>query len=155
MSSDCFLKLKGISGEAADPDHRDEIQVTAWGWGVSAADGLPGGKSRGETRQLVVTHTVDAATPALLVHCVRGTIIPEALLTVRKASGGRPLTYFTAAMNRVRVADVHTTLKPDGETEETIALAFEHVAVTYTPQTGSGLSGASMTQQWDIKEGRA
>lgn len=154
MSSDCFLKLKGITGEAGDKDHKDEIQVVAWDWGVSAADGLPGGASRGDTRKLVVTHKVDAASPALMIYCVRGTIIPNAVLTMRKATGDRPLPYFIAKMDKVRVADVTTALLSDGETSEVLSLAFEKVEVTYTPQTGSGGGSGAVTQQWDIKEGR-
>jgi type VI secretion system secreted protein Hcp len=154
MGSDCFLKLKGISGEATDADHQDDIQVMAWDWGVSAADGLPGGKSRGDTRKLVVTHFVDAASPALMVYCVRGTMIPNAVLTMRKASGDRPLTYFTAKLERVRVVDVTTSLLQDGETSEVFSLAFEKVEVTYTPQTGTGGRSGAVSQQWDIKEGR-
>lgn len=154
MSSDCFLKLKGITGESGDRDHKDEIQVLAWDWGVSASEGLPGGASRGDTRNLVVTHRVDAASPALMIYCVRGTIIPSAVLTMRKASGDRPLPYFTAKMDKVRVADVVTTLRPDGETSEMVSLAFEKVEVTYTPQTGTGGGSGAVTQQWDIKEGR-
>ena len=154
MNSDCFLKLKGITGEASDRDHQDEIQVMAWNWGVSAADGLPGGSSRGDTRKLVVTHKVDAASPALMIYCVRGTIIPTALLTMRKASGDRPLPYFTAKMDRVRVADVATALHADGNTHEVFSLAFEKVEVTYTPQTATGSGSGGVTQQWDIKEGQ-
>jgi type VI secretion system secreted protein Hcp len=155
MGSDCFLKLKGINGEAADPQHVDEIQVTAWDWGVEAADGLPGERSRGDTRRLLITHRVDAATPALLVYCVRGTVIPSALLTLRKAGSGPPLPYFTARMDRVRVANVTTALRADGDTEEVVALAFETVEVTYVPQTGTGSGSGAMTQQWDVREGRA
>jgi type VI secretion system secreted protein Hcp len=154
MSSHCFLRLKGISGEASDADHQDEIQVKAWDWGVSAADGLPGGKSRGDTRKLVVTHTVDAASPALMVYCVRGTMIPNAVLTMRKASGDRPMTYFTAKLDRVRVVDVTTSLHSDGGTTEVVSLAFEKVEVTYTPQTGTGGQSGALTQQWDVKEGQ-
>jgi type VI secretion system secreted protein Hcp len=155
MTSDCFLKLKGINGEAADPEHVDEIQVTAWDWAVAAADGLPGDRSRGDTRRLLVTHRVDAATPALLVSCVRGTVIPSAVLTLRKATGGPPLPYFTAKMDRVRVATVTTALRPNGDTEEVVALAFERVEVTYIPQIGTGGGSGAMTQQWDVREGRA
>jgi type VI secretion system secreted protein Hcp len=154
MSSDCFLKLKGITGEAGDADHKDEIQITAWDWGVSASDGLPGGASRGDTRNLVVTHKVDAASPALMVYCVRGTIIPNAVLTMRKASGSRPLPYFTAKLEKVRVADVVTALRADGETSEIVSLAFEKVEVTYTPQMSSGGGSGAVTQQWNIKDGR-
>jgi type VI secretion system secreted protein Hcp len=154
MNSDCFLKLKGITGEAIDTDHKNEIEVLAWDWGVSAAEGLPGAASRGDTRKLVVTHKVDAASPALMVYCVRGTVIPNAVLTMRKASGDRPLAYFVAKMEKVRVSNVTTGLRDDGDTQEVFSLAFEKVEVTYTPQATTGSGSGAVTQQWDIKEGR-
>lgn len=154
MNSDCFLKLKGITGESADTEHKDEIQVVAWDWGVTASEGLPGTASRGDTRKLVVTHKVDAASPALMIYCVRGTIIPSAVLTMRKVTGARPLPYFVAKMEKVRVSDVSTGLAMDGDTHEVFSLAFEKVEVTYTPQLSSGSGAGAVTQQWDIKEGR-
>jgi type VI secretion system secreted protein Hcp len=153
MSSDCFLKLRGVSGEAADKDHPDEIEVVGWDWGVSGSQMAPGTGRHGDTQKLVITHKVDAATPTLMIYCLRGTIIPVGVLTMRKASGERPLPYFVAKLDRVRVADVTTGLRPGGETHEVFSLTFEKVEVTYTPQTPSGSGDASVTQQWDIKEG--
>ena len=32
---DMFIKIGDIKGESADKDHKDEIDVLAWSWGLS------------------------------------------------------------------------------------------------------------------------
>jgi type VI protein secretion system component Hcp len=73
---------------------------------------------------------------------------------MRKVTGAKPLPYFVAKMEKVRVSEVSTGLATDGDTHEVFSLAFEKVEVTYTPQLASGGGSGAVTQQWDIKEGR-
>ena len=35
---DYFLQIEGIDGESTDKDHKDEIDVLAWSWGMSQSD---------------------------------------------------------------------------------------------------------------------
>ena len=34
--ADMFLKVAGVTGECQDPDHKGEIEVMSWSWGLDA-----------------------------------------------------------------------------------------------------------------------
>ena len=35
--ADMFLKMEGVTGEASDADHKGEIEVVSWSWGMEAS----------------------------------------------------------------------------------------------------------------------
>ena len=43
MASDIFLKVDGIKGESTDVNHKDEIEVLSWSWGVTQTPGSSAG----------------------------------------------------------------------------------------------------------------
>jgi hypothetical protein len=45
MAVDMFLKLAGIAGESQDTQHKGEIDILAWSWGVAEAQATSGGSS--------------------------------------------------------------------------------------------------------------
>jgi len=47
MAVDMFLKLGDIKGESQDLAHRDEIDITNWGWGLSQTGSMHSGTGGG------------------------------------------------------------------------------------------------------------
>ena len=86
---------------------------------------------------------MDAATPALLVHCVRGTIIPEALLTVRK--GAEFDDYLFITMTNVSIVLVAPNAGFGGEITEQVALSYASATMQYKPQDNTGQLGAALS----------
>ena len=43
MAERWFLKIDGIPGESTDVNHKDEIDVLSWSWGVTQTGGSGGG----------------------------------------------------------------------------------------------------------------
>lgn len=72
--------------------------------GQDAYSGLP------IIRYIEVDKLVDKASPALLLACCSGRVIPEASIVTRKA-GGQFLAYFKVFLENVRVA----SFKQQGE----------------------------------------
>ena len=93
MASDVFAKIGTIQGESTDINHKNEIDVLAWSWGVmqsgSMAYGGAGGTRRASFNDFTFTHHIDKATPLLMKGCAVGTHIPDATITVRKAGKGQ------------------------------------------------------------------
>ena len=58
-----FLKVDGVTGEAADRDHKGEIEVVSWSWGMHAPADLVTGQATGATTlsELNVVKRVDRA----------------------------------------------------------------------------------------------
>jgi type VI secretion system secreted protein Hcp len=93
MAIDCNLKIDGVDGESAHKDHKGEIQVLSWSWGVTqpSTSGLGGGAGQGKATpsSLKFTHAYDKASPVLAKQCASGKHFPTAVLTVRKAGEGQ------------------------------------------------------------------
>ena len=89
--ADMFLKVQGVTGEARDADHKGEIDVVSWSWGMQAPTAMSG-EALGRTAlsELLVVKRVDQATPALMALLRNHKIAPTAQLSVRKA-GTTPL----------------------------------------------------------------
>jgi type VI secretion system secreted protein Hcp len=141
--ADMFLKMTGVTGEAPDDDHKGEIQVVGWSWGLqapAAMGGAPSTTGRAAMQELTVTKRVDQATPTLLQLARQHKVVSSAQLTVRKA-GTTPLPYLKIELSNVRVTSV-TTHSEATELVERLQLSWQKIRVTYTPQqSGTGAKG--------------
>ena len=142
MIADMFLKLAGVTGEVQDADHKGEIRVVGWSWGLSAPTAAVTGQATGKAAmsELLIVKEVDQATPTLMQYLRHHKPVATAKLTVRKA-GTTPLEYFRIELEQVRITGL-TTDTQDTELVEKLKLAFQKVTVTYTPQqSGTAAKG--------------
>jgi len=139
--ADMFLKMAGVTGEAQDSDHKGEIEVSSWSWGLNAPTAMEGTPTgRATMSELLVVKRVDASTPVLMSAVKNHKTFGTALLTVRKA-GGSALPYFKLELTDARVVS-HTTDSQGPELIEKVKLGFAKIKVTYTPQqSGTGAKG--------------
>jgi type VI secretion system secreted protein Hcp len=138
--ADMFLKVQGVTGEASDSEHKGEIEIVSWSWGMHAPTAL-GGQATGKATigELNIVKRVDRSSTTLMTYLRNHKLIDEAQLSVRKA-GKTPLEYFRIGMRKVRV----TSLRAEAEGVELIerlTLGFERVQVSYIPQDSTGAQG--------------
>jgi type VI secretion system secreted protein Hcp len=134
-----------VTGEVLDADHKGEIDVVAWSWGLDSPAGLTGGASgKAIISELHVVKRVDQSTPTLMTYLRTNKIVPTAVLTVRKA-GDKPFEFFTIELENVKITSVRAESEGDTLLEK-LHLAFSKVKVTYVPQgkTGGRGGGAVM-----------
>lgn len=136
-----FLKMQGITGEASDAEHKGEIDVVSWSWGLQAPTSVHTGQAAGRATlsELHVVKRVDQSSPTLMSFLRNNKLVPQVQLTVRKA-GKLPLEYFKIELENVRV----TSLKAESESAELVerlTLGFSKVRVSYTPQDEAGGRG--------------
>lgn len=143
---DIFLKVDGIKGESTDKNHRDEIDVISWSWGVAARAEPRAGK-RGCVQDLTLTKLVDRATPPLVGAAALGTLVPKAVLTVRKpTSTSSGLEFLTLELSQVLVTSVQQAASNGGDqVVEQITLKAETILVSYRSQNPDGTAGAPVT----------
>ncbi len=150
---DYYLKIDGIDGESTDKDHKDEIDVLAWSWGMSQSGvHTSDGTIVPDFQELSLTKYVDKATPNLMLHLARGAHIGEAQLIVRKAGGDAKQTdYFIIHMEKVMVTSLSTG-GSGGEDRltENVTLNFAAVKVEYTPQDPRGSEGTEIFS-WNME----
>lgn len=149
--ADCFIDIEGVKGESEDPDFRNTIQVSGWEWGMSW-EPKKGGVSRqgsADMRNLVFTHILDTASPALMARCMAGKVIPSATLSMRKA-GGKAHKYLVIKLEKVLITDIEV-IHDEARTipEERVRLAFQKVRYEYMAQSErGGAGGGAVSFDW-------
>ncbi len=149
-----FLKMQGVTGESADADHKDEIDVVSWSWGMqaSASIGVGGaGGGRDTMTDLEIVKRVDKSSTALMSFLRNHKLIKQAKLTVRKA-GKTPVEYFAIELENVRIRSLRAESQ-GMELLERVNLAFQVVTVTYTLQDPTGTRGAASSFTADAQAG--
>jgi type VI secretion system secreted protein Hcp len=146
---DIYLKLTNpdVTGEATDADHKGEIEVVSWSWGLQSSRDVATGMAAAKFKltELRIVKRIDRSSPALMNLVKNNKVAASATLTMRKA-GGTQLPFFKVELKKVRVTSINlesTNSVGDPSTDmiERVELGFEHVTVTYTPQSDTGAKG--------------
>jgi type VI secretion system secreted protein Hcp len=166
-TGDMFLMVKGakhgvIKGESPDTQHKDEIEVLSWSWGMQGKASLGGGAATGKAamHELKITKRVDAASTALMLALRTNEPITKAVLTLRKA-GKSQLEYMKVTIEQGRVMSL--TIDggdsqggdPGGAGDlERVSFSFNKIAVEYTPQGKDGLpqGGMKFEDEWSSQQ---
>ena len=65
--ADMFLKVHGVTGEAGDADHKGEIEVVSWSWGMKGSVSVTSGKgAKATVTELRIVKRVDQASATLM-----------------------------------------------------------------------------------------
>jgi type VI secretion system secreted protein Hcp len=156
MAVDIFLKIDGIKGESKDDKHKESIEVLSWSWSVSQtgsmATGGGGGTGKASFGDLHITHTIDAASPVLALHCANGKHIPSATLTQRKA-GEAQQDFLIWKMTDVIITNVSDSGHDGGGLpQESVSLQYAKIEGEYKPQNEKGTLEAGIKWGWDLKK---
>jgi type VI secretion system secreted protein Hcp len=157
--SDCFLKIRNVTGEAVDSSHKDEIEVLRWGWSIQNSSavrhGTGSGAGKASISDLRFDHRVDRASPILFKYAASGEHIDEAVLSVRKAAGKNgPLQYLKITMKNVFVT--HVSQSGGGsEAHESVTLSFSDFKQSYTQQDDKGAGKPAVDSGYNFQQNKA
>jgi type VI secretion system secreted protein Hcp len=155
-----FLSVKGathglINGESQDSQHKGEIEVLSWTWGIQGKPSkvTSGVTGRATVRELEIVKRVDKASTALMGAVRTNEVIKEAVLTLRK-SGKTALEFLKITIEQGRVVSLDIEAgDPSGSAAiiERVTFSFNKISVEYTPQGADGQpQGSTMYEdQWD------
>jgi len=152
MASDIFAKIGDIKGESLDDNHKDEIEVLSWSWGVGNSGPVSGGISgAGKARfsDLSLTHKIDKASPVLLKACATGEHFKEATIIHRKAGKGQQ-EFLIFKLNDVMITGVQLSDNEAG-LAESLNLTFSKIDIEYKPLKADGTLDAGVHFKYDIK----
>jgi type VI secretion system secreted protein Hcp len=135
MAFEAFLKIEGIEGESLDRDHKGEIELDSFSWGVTqtATAGGGGGGAGGKAvaQDFHFAAPISKASPNLMLACCTGRHFKEATLTCRKAG---------FEFQKCRLSDVIvSSYQPSGNVEDDspedqFSLNFVKIDFLYTVQ---------------------
>jgi len=162
MAVDMFLSLGDIKGDSADAvkappskkEHKGEIDVLAWSWGMSQSAsthyGSGGGTGKVNVQDISITKRIDKSSPNLVKFCCQGKHFDKAMLTVRKA-GETPVEYYTIKMEDVLISSVQTGGSSGGDMlTEQLSLNFAAFEVVFTEQDAKGNATTSIPGAFNI-----
>jgi len=154
---DYFLKIEGITGEATDNKHKDEIDIESWSWGAtnsgSHSYGGGGGVGKVQMQDLSFTMRVNKSSPKLFLACATGQHITGALLTCRKA-GKQQQEYLKIKLTDLLISSYQSGGSGGGENivpVDTATINFSKLEMTYTPQKPDGSLGTAIVQWYETK----
>lgn len=158
MAIDTHIKFDGIEGESAHKDHKGEVAVLSWSWGLSKAAvattgaGAVAGMGKTVPQEMRIVHRYDKASPLLARQAVQGKQLPTAVLTARKAGEGQK-DFLKVTMKEVFITSVQASEGGEGPTEE-VALSYGSIDFEYRPQDSKGSLGGAVPFNWNIKTGK-
>jgi type VI secretion system secreted protein Hcp len=154
MATDTHIKFDGVEGESTHQDHKGEIEVLSWSWGVQNASsvGAAGGSGKGKATpgEFHFTHTYDKASPVLAKKCAQGVHFPTVVMTARKAGEGQK-DFLKVTMKEVFVSTVQPSGGGGGDLMESVSMSYASVEFSYKAQDSKGSLGGEVKFSWDTK----
>ena len=153
VSIDTHIKFDGVEGESDHKDHKGEIEVLSWSWGVANASqptGRGSGKGKGTPGQFNFCHQYDKASPVLSKKCAQGAHFPSVVLTARKSGEGQK-DFLKVTMKEVFVTSVAPEATPGGDIMEGVGMSYGFIEFGYKPQDDKGGLGGEVKFGWNTK----
>lgn len=161
---DYFLKIDGIKGESLDAEHKGEIEVESFSWGM-ANRGAPGGGGRTTGKNQFTGFDFGAlstsASPQIVLQAATGKHIKQALLSGRKA-GGEGGDFLKIKMTDVLISSYQQTAMPgspesgetvsDNEPMDKVSMNFAKIEFSVAPQLPTGDIGEPTVTGWDVEK---
>jgi type VI secretion system secreted protein Hcp len=151
-----FLKVPDIPGPSEIANHKGEIEVLAFSWGVSQSgfkSGDPGGSGMADFEDLLLVARTSEASPHLWQACASGKRFPTTVLTCRR--GGRePVDFLKVTLTDVSVSSYELDAS-DGEPPlDQFTLVYTKIETEFTPVDKSGKPKPSVKAGWDVRRNR-
>jgi type VI secretion system secreted protein Hcp len=156
VAFDAFLKLGDVKGGSTDADHKDEIVVREYSFGVSntgSVGSASGGAGAGKATftDLSFTMPMSVASPKLVLACASWTHYSDAVLTLRRAAAGKTgHEFFRVTLKTVLVSSYQNAgSSSDDAPHESVTLTFGAMKLEFVSQSPSGSTGPVASSGWD------
>ena len=153
MAIDTHIKFDGVEGESTHADHKGEVEVLSWTWGVTnasiaGATGAGAGKSKAIPGDFQFMHAYDKASPILAKKCAQGVHFPTAVVTQRKSGEGQK-DFLKITMKEVFI----TAVQPSSSDYigESVSMRYGAIDFSYKPQDAKGGLGGEVKFGWNVK----
>jgi len=162
MAFDAYLSISGVDSQSMRAGFESDIQITSFNWSVHNPTSVMWGEGSGSGKATLsgfnVTKKTDMASPQLFQACCLGKHFPDAKVTLLKAAGEETIEYLTLEFEKVFVNDMQwagTSGVGDDVPEESVAISFGKVVMTYTTQKDDGTKDKNIVASYSPKTGTA
>lgn len=130
------MSIAGIPGDSTLVVARGQIDVTAFSFGATETAGVPNGSSgatagKPSISNLVISKLEDRSTVPLFAHLLKGSVIPQVVLTFWSPTGdGRLVATYKIGLKNVTVTSQQQSANTGGgEISEAVSFAFTDIAI--------------------------
>src|SRR5262245_819059 len=114
MAGDMFVKFEGkveVKGESTAKDHQDWCDIDSFSWGATQTGTYgtgTGGAGAGKVsiHDVVISKTVDRATPNFFKAITLGSHFDKVTIEVRKPTGEKQIPYYTIVLEKAYVTSL-------------------------------------------------
>lgn len=139
LSVDYYLKIQGVEGESQVVGHKDEIQMLAWGFGVShtgTAELGSGMSSSGRANfaEFQLSKLMDKASGPCLKSMCSGEVFDKAWLYARRIGlkSAKPIDYLVVEFEKLAMASYNLSgVGEGGVPMESLSFVFSKVKFNY------------------------
>lgn len=159
MAFDAYIKFEGgngpkIEGESERDKFQNQIEPLSFSLGVSntvSTTGAGRGSGRATPSEFTFMKFTDKGSPALFLACANGGHYDKVTVSLNK-SGGEAMEYLKYEFEHAVVSSVQWSGSTGGDDRpvESVAVHYQKVKVTYTPQTKPGDVGSPVVHNWDF-----
>ncbi len=143
-----FLKLDGIAGESTAAQHRGEIEISSFSFGVSNAGSPAGGVGKATPSSFSFLKTMDKSSPKLMLACCTGMHIQSGLLSVSRPIGTAQ-SFLKIDLSDILVSSYENS--GGGQVpSEAFSLNFLKIEISYWPESPKGVLGTPVTATFDF-----
>lgn len=153
MATDTHIKFDGVEGEATHADHKGEIEILSWTWGVSNRSQVAGGgsgKGKAEPGAFQFMHNYDKASPILAKKCAQGVHFKDVVLTARKSGEGQK-DFLKITMKEVFITSAQPAGSSGGDIVESVEMSYASIDFSYKAQDDKGALGGDVKFGWNVK----
>jgi type VI secretion system secreted protein Hcp len=153
MAIDTHIKFDGVEGESTHQDHKGEIELLSWQWGVQNHSNVAGsgsGKGKAFGSEFVITKLYDKASPVLAKKCAQGVHFKDVTLTGRKSGEGQK-DFLKIVMKEVFISNVSTSGGSGGDIHESVSMSYGSIDFSYKAQDDKGTTGGEVKFGWNTK----
>ena len=156
MAVDYFMKFDGAPGEVAELLFEKQIRVLSWGWTAHALSSVGSGGGSGSGKvdfdDFSFVSDFDSSSNRFFRHICKGTHVPGAILTARKA-GGKAWPWLEMKFKGVFVTGVQNQASWEIPAVS-IAFSFEEVSIEYRIQKSDGTATSTGAITYNRKENK-
>jgi len=153
MAVRSFLKVPDIPGPSVVAQHKGEIEVLGYSWGMSQSGSfVTGGSGAGkaEFEDLLLVARTSEASPLLWEACASGKHFPTAVLTSRRG-GKQPLDFLKITLMDVVVTSYDLDAADEEPPLDQFTVGYAKIETEFTPVDKSGKPKPPVKSGWDIR----
>ena len=146
---DYFLKIDGVDGESTDSKHKNWIDIDSYSFGATqtASSGGGGGAGKVKISDIMLTKTIDKASPKLFLATATGEHLKKVELVLVKSGQ----EYMKWTFTDVMVSSYQVGGSGDVVPTDQISLNFAKVEFEYRSQKADGTLDTPVKGGWDVK----